>query len=500
MILRSHSSASYPATSSPDEDDCMPMHSTQSSQSSHSSSESSVMVPCKISRIPSNDSLDADENDLPVIGMGEVLRNNKLANRVDYMAYTGIHVSDIDEKSPTFLSTNLNYSSSHSFEIGQDNHTTRHALHVEFPSNNPFNANASSNVNDESAEFETLFHSHSIICDHWQTADEFDDDDGNDLNSDGDDDYNSDFTNDSHDSFGPLQMQSNQNFHWLLGHSASDDGDCAFSSPLPQPLRENTSTSTGTAPLQPRPRIDSIDYIAKKYPSLSNRDKSINTDPCPPSRSRSPLRRKLSLSIPKSPGLKYINTKSRQARQALNLKSRQARQALNQKSRQARTALRNSNVKPLVKLKQIHKAYRRKRETKSRIIVIPANHRLKILWDVATIVLTFVSAYIGHIYIRDRSTYEWDWFVLFSNVWYFVDVLLNFFTEHRTSDGKVMRSGREVWGRYLTTWFAIDALSILPWERMFLRPIIQAQKRRHFVVKWFFRSKAVVKVTVSLET
>lgn len=117
------------------------------------------------------------------------------------------------------------------------------------------------------------------------------------------------------------------------------------------------------------------------------------------------------------------------------------------------------------------------------------------MWDMATIALTFVSAYVGHIYIRDRSTYEWDWFVIFTNIWFFIDVLLNFFTEHRTSDGTVMKTGREVWGRYLTTWFAIDALSLLPWERMFLRPIIQKQKRRNFVVKWFFRSKAVIKVT-----
>lgn len=198
-------------------------------------------------------------------------------------------------------------------------------------------------------------------------------------------------------------------------------------------------------------------------------------------------RRRLHISLPpNSPIPQYINKKKVQARQVLS-----------QRSIQARKALQNQNLKlknGIVK----YKTYRQKRKAakrKSRVIVIPSNHRLKVLWDIATIALTFVSAYVGHIYIRDRSTYEWDWFVLFSNVWYFVDLLLNFFTEHRTSDGKVMRSGREVWGRYLTTWFAIDALSLLPWERMFLRPIIQAQKRRHFVVKWFFRSKAVVKVT-----
>ncbi len=154
-------------------------------------------------------------------------------------------------------------------------------------------------------------------------------------------------------------------------------------------------------------------------------------------------------------------------------------------------------VRKALRMEKRRKLKEEKEKRRSRIIVIPSNHRLKLLWDTLTVLLTFVSAYVGHIYIRDRSTYEWDWFVLFTNTWFFIDVVLNFFTDHRTGDGKLLQNGREVWGRYLTTWFAIDALSLLPWERMFLRPIIQKQKRRNIVVKWFFRSKAVVKVTVS---
>jgi len=138
---------------------------------------------------------------------------------------------------------------------------------------------------------------------------------------------------------------------------------------------------------------------------------------------------------------------------------------------------------------------RRQEQRKSRIIVIPSNHPLKILWDTLTVMLTFVSAYVGHMSIRDRSTYEWNWFVLVTNIWFFVDLLLNFFTNHRTGDGKLLQSGRDVWGRYLTTWFVVDALSLLPWERMFLRPIIQKIKRRNFVTKWFVRSQATVKVS-----
>lgn len=177
--------------------------------------------------------------------------------------------------------------------------------------------------------------------------------------------------------------------------------------------------------------------------------------------------------------------------QYINQKSRQARDVLNRRSHQARTAIRSTPQR----IRNTVKRYRVKRKQKSKIIVIPSNHRLKITWDFLTVLLTFVSAYVGHIYIRDRSTYEYDWWVVFTNVWFFIDILLNFFTDHRTSDGQLLSRGREVWGRYLTTWFVIDALSLLPWERMFLRPIIQMQNRRNIVIKWFFRSKAVIKVT-----
>jgi hypothetical protein len=181
-----------------------------------------------------------------------------------------------------------------------------------------------------------------------------------------------------------------------------------------------------------------------------------------------------------SPIPQYINQKSRQARAVLNKRSYEARDAIRRTPQRIRNTV---------------KRYRVKRKQRSRIIVIPSNHRLKITWDFLTVLLTFVSAYVGHIYIRDRSTYEYDWWVIFTNIWFFIDILLNFFTDHRTSDGQLLSRGREVWGRYLTTWFVVDALSLLPWERMFLRPIIQMQNRRNIVIKWFFRSKAVIKVT-----
>lgn len=133
---------------------------------------------------------------------------------------------------------------------------------------------------------------------------------------------------------------------------------------------------------------------------------------------------------------------------------------------------------------------------KSRIILLSSNHPLKITWDFLTVILTFLSAYYTHTSIRDRSTYEWNAFSVFTYTWFLTDILLNFITSHVRSDGTVLNSGRAVWSRYLTTWFVIDALSLLPWERMFVKPIIEMQNRRNFATKWLFRSKAVVKVTV----
>jgi len=278
------------------------------------------------------------------------------------------------------------------------------------------------------------FH-HSGIHDHWETADEYDCD----CTNDSDDS--------SRDSFGPRQLDG----HDCRNMGRSSDSGGATS-------RKANSLSVNI------------------YPSLSVSFSSEgNSSTC--SLPSSPSRRQISVSLsipPQSPIPQFINNKKRQARAALV----------------------KHNVKFKNRIQRFKKA--RAAKPKSRIIVIPSNHRFKIMWDTMTIALTFVSAYVGHIYIRDRSTYEWDWFVLFTNVWFFVDVMLNFFTEHRTADGTVMRSGREVWGRYLTTWFAVDALSLLPWERMFLRPIIQMQKRRNVVVKWFFRGKATIKITVSL--
>mmetsp|Transcript_15222 Transcript_15222/g.28643 ORF Transcript_15222/g.28643 Transcript_15222/m.28643 type:complete len:636 (-) Transcript_15222:104-2011(-) len=340
---------------------------------------------------------------------------------------------------------------------------------------------------------------HSVLYSNWETA----------TDEISDHDYASDCTDGSADSFGPLRRKYRR--------EAFGTPDRHGNFTIDQPGFHNGAKLRNVRRISRKKtfkvghdesHVDSSPYINSQqmnrdgegimlYSSLSiscssDSDKLNHVDlfqhsPCNKTKSR----RLYSASIPEpphSPIPLYIQRKSRQARAAIKKRREQARSAF-------------------LKHKEAYRSYRLRRraarqqrlllqqQQKSRIIVIPSNHKLKILWDMATIGLTFVSAYVGHIYIRDRSTYEWDWFVIFTNIWFFIDLLLNFFTEHRTSDGTVMKTGREVWGRYLTTWFAIDALSLLPWERMFLRPIIQKQKRRNFVVKWFFRSKAVVKVT-----
>lgn len=129
--------------------------------------------------------------------------------------------------------------------------------------------------------------------------------------------------------------------------------------------------------------------------------------------------------------------------------------------------------------------------------LISANHRLKILWDICTVLLSFASLYATHQAIRDRR-YEPNMFHSFCNTWFFLDMLLNFFTEHRSSDGSVISDGRAVWARYLTSWFVVDTLSLVPWERIFVKPIIEMQNRRGFFKKLFFRSRSVVRVSRKL--
>jgi len=127
-------------------------------------------------------------------------------------------------------------------------------------------------------------------------------------------------------------------------------------------------------------------------------------------------------------------------------------------------------------------------------IVIPADHPYKIAWDVLTMLWSLLGAYRTHIRIRDR-VFDQSPLIMLTEIWFTLDIMLNFVTEHKTRSGEVIRDGKTVWARYLTTWFLIDALSLIPWERIYVRPIVEKIKRRNIFQKTFFRSRAVVRVS-----
>jgi hypothetical protein len=131
---------------------------------------------------------------------------------------------------------------------------------------------------------------------------------------------------------------------------------------------------------------------------------------------------------------------------------------------------------------------------RSWFICIPADHPCKVAWDVLTMIWAALGAYRTHVRIRDR-VFDQSPLILLTEIWFTVDILLNFITEHKTRKGEVIRDGKAIWARYLTTWFIIDILSLIPWESIYVRPIVEKIKRRNIFQKTFFRSKATIRVS-----
>jgi len=127
--------------------------------------------------------------------------------------------------------------------------------------------------------------------------------------------------------------------------------------------------------------------------------------------------------------------------------------------------------------------------------LIPVEHPLKLLWDFLTVVLSFVNSYATHMAIRDRQFASP--LIRFCEVWFVVDILLNFVTEKRVN-GRILNTFQSVWARYLTSWFVVDVISLVPFEMAYVQPLIEQQNRRNIFKKTFFRSKAVVRVTRAL--
>mmetsp|Transcript_65617 Transcript_65617/g.77127 ORF Transcript_65617/g.77127 Transcript_65617/m.77127 type:complete len:225 (-) Transcript_65617:70-744(-) len=59
----------------------------------------------------------------------------------------------------------------------------------------------------------------------------------------------------------------------------------------------------------------------------------------------------------------------------------------------------------------------------------------------------------------------------------------------------MLQEPMSVAARYLTSWFFIDVISLVPWELIYVKPLVEQQKRRNFFQKSFGRSKAVIRVT-----
>jgi hypothetical protein len=125
--------------------------------------------------------------------------------------------------------------------------------------------------------------------------------------------------------------------------------------------------------------------------------------------------------------------------------------------------------------------------------LIPAEHPIKLLWDFLTIVLSIANAYATHTAIRDRK-FDSSPLVCFCELWFVFDFLLNFVTERQIGD-VLLTDFKSVWARYLTTWFVVDLLSLVPGEMLYVKPIIDRNNRRGWLKRSFFRTKAVVGVT-----
>jgi len=109
--------------------------------------------------------------------------------------------------------------------------------------------------------------------------------------------------------------------------------------------------------------------------------------------------------------------------------------------------------------------------------------------------LSFANIYATHVSIRDRQFVGYNitsLFRLLCGAWFVVDIVLNFFTEHKLA-GKLLTDPKAVWARYLTTWFAVDVLSLLPGEILYVQPIIDIANNRGPLQKTVFRTKAVTK-------
>lgn len=146
--------------------------------------------------------------------------------------------------------------------------------------------------------------------------------------------------------------------------------------------------------------------------------------------------------------------------------------------------------------KNIGRVHRANRENLNVICCprwIQADHPLKIIWDMCTIILSLTAGvYTTHAGMRDKcfphllnnqcatktaipmlfGCIPGNILVTFLDLWCVADIVLNFFIQHE-SKSEVNHAKRS----YLKTWFTVDLISMLSWEIIFVQPAFHEKKK-----------------------
>ena len=159
---------------------------------------------------------------------------------------------------------------------------------------------------------------------------------------------------------------------------------------------------------------------------------------------------------------------------------------------------------------------------------IRPDHPLKITWDILTFFLSMtVGLYFFHASIENRCYHEdlrnclhlhhqsssdnnqmmqiptlnvdgreLNVIGIFVECWFMVDIFLNFFTrEFRLGGSTQVACWRDVVIRYLTTWFAIDILAFIPWERFVVQRIVATMAKWRPLRKAVHRGSVIIRAT-----
>lgn len=133
---------------------------------------------------------------------------------------------------------------------------------------------------------------------------------------------------------------------------------------------------------------------------------------------------------------------------------------------------------------------------------IPANHPLKIVWDVLTILLSLTAGvYTTHAGMRDQcfphllnnncaaakgalplffGYIPSNAVVTFLDLWCVADIVLNFLTEKNVSTTTGLKNAKH---GYLKTWFLVDVVCMLSWEVIFVQPIFNKLRKKNIIKK-----------------